>query len=247
LTNREGSADPVAEEVVHYAEQYDAVIAHERVGPWHEHVNSELFSLMRARYPADWFIVADQDELQLYPEPLADIIRFCTTRGYDYVEGCFLDRTTNDGTLCAVDSSLIWKQFPLAGLFTYFVSMGYTKKVTLCRASISLSPGQHSAGAGIRCPFSEVFAQVHHFKWVADVVARLAKRVEKYRRGEWTLVHPGSPAESERFLSYFERNGNRIATEDAHFLFSLCDRGAYDEYLHWPAVVKLVKGAQQLL
>ena len=46
---------------------------------------TEIYNSVKETRPNDWWIVADDDELQVYPEPIEDIIDNCERHGYDFV------------------------------------------------------------------------------------------------------------------------------------------------------------------
>ena len=62
-----------------------------------------LYNYIKRTKPNDWWIVSDDDELQIYPEPIEDIIETCERNDYDFVTGGFLDRIGIDGTFPIVD------------------------------------------------------------------------------------------------------------------------------------------------
>ena len=59
---------------------------------------TELYNEVKHERPDDWWIVADDDELQVYPEPIEDIIKECERYGYSFVTGGFVDRIGKGGT-----------------------------------------------------------------------------------------------------------------------------------------------------
>jgi hypothetical protein len=148
---------------------------------------TEIYNSIKQTKPDDWWIVADDDELQVYPEPIEDIIDRCEKKGYDFVTGGFLDRIGIDGTFPEVTRETdIHRAFPLAGFFRYPMSKACPNKVTLMKGYQDVTPGQHYAlfkdGSNSwgkehpkRMPVEEVFTQVHHFKWDSSCVERIKK------------------------------------------------------------------------
>lgn len=148
---------------------------------------TEIYNTIKQTKPNDWWVVSDDDELQVYPEPIEDIIENCERYGYDFVTGGFLDRIGTDGTFPEVTRETnIHKAFPLAGFFRYPMSKACPNKVTLMKGYQDITPGQHYAAFkdgsnswGIkhpkRMPVEEVFTQVHHFKWDSTCVERIKK------------------------------------------------------------------------
>ncbi len=148
---------------------------------------TEIYNTVKQTKPDDWWIVADDDELQVYPEPIEDIIEKCEKYGYDFVTGGFLDRIGIDGTFPKVTRDTdIHKAFPNAGFFRYPMSGACPNKVTLMKGYQDVSPGQHYAvfpdGTNSwgkkhpkRMPIEDCFVQVHHFKWDETCVERIKK------------------------------------------------------------------------
>jgi hypothetical protein len=181
----------------------------------------------------EWYILADQDELQAYPEPIDRILDKCGRAGYDYVCGCMLDRVASDGTLREVAGDTpIWRQFPMAGFFTYPILRGNPRKIVAMKGGLRLAgSGHHYAENGCPCPLSEYFIQVHHFKWTAGLVDHLRERIRILRaigNRDWQ--------ESDRALAYLESNEYRISLSDPRFLMTDCG----DNYPHWPEIKKLI-------
>jgi len=144
-----------------------------------------LYNDVKLTKPYDWWIVSDDDELQVYPEPIEDIIKHCERNRYSFVTGGFLDRIGKYGTFPKVTRETnIHEAFPLAGFFRYYMSKACPNKVTLMRGHQQITPGQHYAvfpngknswgdSHPRRMPIEECFTQVHHFKWDSTVLERL--------------------------------------------------------------------------
>ena len=154
---------------------------------------TEIYNTIKQTKPNDWWIVSDDDELQVYPEPIEDIVKNCERYGYDFVTGGFLDRIGIDGTFPEVtrDTNL-HKAFPLAGFFRYHMSKACPNKVTLMKGFQQITPGQHYAtfdnGKNSwgqthpkRMPVENCFTQVHHFKWDSTVLQRLKEVSEVHQ------------------------------------------------------------------
>ena len=148
---------------------------------------TDLYNETKRTKPNDWWIVSDDDELQVYPFPIEDIIDKCERNGYDFVTGGFLDRIGPDGTFPVVNRDTnLHKAFTLAGFFRYPMSGACPNKVTLMKGYQDVTPGQHYAlfdnGQNSwgkkhpkRLPIEECFTQVHHFKWDSTCVERIKK------------------------------------------------------------------------
>ena len=148
---------------------------------------TEIYNSVKQTKPNDWWIVSDDDELQVYPYDIEDIIKDCENNGYDFVTGGFLDRIGIDGTFPEVTRDTdIHKAFPLAGFFRYPMSGACPNKVTLMKGHQKITSGQHYASFSDgtnswgkshpkRMPIKECFTQVHHFKWDSTCVERIKK------------------------------------------------------------------------
>ena len=147
---------------------------------------TDMYNSIKGTKPADWWIVSDDDELQVYPYDIEDIIEHCERSGYEFVTGGFLDRIGKDGIFPKVTRETdLHKAFPLGGFFRYPMSGACPNKATLMKGSMRVTSGQHyiqftdntSWGAKHpkRMPIEEVFTQVHHFKWDSTCIDRIKK------------------------------------------------------------------------
>ena len=202
---------------------------------------TEIYNTVKQTKPNDWWIVADDDELQVYPEPIEDIIENCERNGYDFVTGGFLDRLGNNGTFPEVTRETdIHKAFPLAGFFRYPMSKACPNKVTLMKGYQDITPGQHYAAFSDntnswgkshpkRMPVQEVFTQVHHFKWDKTCVDRIKKVADNQKEysysDEYNVMYEG-----------IKDSDWKIDIKNKEFLveelreFSYID---YNDYPHW--------------
>jgi hypothetical protein len=186
------------------------------VGKWLQSVNPFLYAHTLRQKPHDWFVLADLDELQVYPEDLRSFFFKMDQSGFDFVEGCIVDRIARDGSLPKlVNDKTIWEQFPLAGLITYPILKANILKVVAAKGFVRLAPGQHSALNGRGCPREQMFIPVHHFKWQEGLVERLQKRVELYK----LYGEPIWP-ESQKFLDYYEQHYGKVDVADPNFFLA---------------------------
>jgi hypothetical protein len=221
--------DAILFEIEKIAERFDAKIATVSVGPWSEELNPLLYKVSRRGLHDNWFVLADQDELQVYPAGLHDALEFCARKGYDFIEGALVDRVASDGLLHAVQAGeAIWSQFPFGALVTGPLLGGVINKIVALKGHVKIGRGQHHAYTGKRCPISDLYVPVHHFKWIGGLVERLQSRIAEYQSLKEPLW-----VESARFLSYLERKG-RIRLEDETFLAAPCD----PNYPHWETIRK---------
>ena len=239
------SNDPVLAAVERITTNANCTINKIVIGPWHESVNQELYQEGRAQYPNDWFVIADQDELHIYPDALEEIIKYCERHNYDYVEGCFLDRVAADGCFPLVGKAPIWQQFPLAGFISYPLMCAYPRKVVLAKGYVDLVHGQHAARNGRLCPAAECFAQVHHFKWVETIAARLHERAEHYESGAWHSLFHGISQEQRRFLAYYHQHDGAFDLQERRFYLAPCGP-QYSSYPYWEEIKRQVQQPEMI-
>jgi len=209
---------------------------------------TELYNEVKRTKPDDWWIVSDDDELQVYPEPIEDIIEKCENRGYDFVTGGFIDRIGPNGTFPVVDNSTnLHKAFPLAGFFRHPISGACPNKVTLMKGYQDVTPGQHYAhfqdgtnSWGIkhpkRLPIEECFTQVHHFKWDSTCVSRIKKvadiNMDYAFSDEYRIMYD--------IIKLFE---DRIDINNPEFLVETLIESSYIDYMDyskWDILMKKI-------
>jgi len=200
---------------------------------------TEIYNSIKQTKPDDWWIVADDDELQIYPEPIEDIIDRCEKNGYDFVTGGFLDRIGVDGTFPEVTRETdIHRAFPLAGFFRYPMSGACPNKVTLMKGYQDVTPGQHYAlfqdGTNSwgkehpkRMPVEEVFTQVHHFKWDSSCVERIKKVADNKKEYSFS---------DEYMVMYnaIKDSGWKIDVDNLKYLVEDLRELSYIEYIDYP-------------
>jgi hypothetical protein len=221
--------DPILDEIRSITRDFGVPIASVSVGHWLE-VLRRVYRESRKAYPNDWHILADQDELHVYPMEISELEKMCNEREYHYVCGCWVDRLGADGGFPQIDHSRpIWEQFPTGAFLSYPVAAADPRKVVLAKSDIDVCVGQHLAWSGKGCPISEAFVQVHHFKWIAGIVAELEVRANSLKQGGY-----GFHVESSRFVKYFREHGGRADLNDRRILAARCGQG----YEYWPMVQK---------
>src|SRR5210317_896640 len=76
---------------------------------------TEMYNLIKQTKPNEWWIISDDDELQVYPYNINEIIKECEENNFSFITGGFLDRIGPDGTFPVVTRDTdIHKAFPLA-------------------------------------------------------------------------------------------------------------------------------------
>lgn len=228
--------DPVREQVDEITRRFGCGVASVTVGNW-QLVLQELYLKQREQYPTDWFLLADQDEFQIYPAAIQDVIRACGR--WDYIRGCFVDRIARDGSFPEVLPDVpIWDQYPLGGLLTTQILGGDPRKVVSVRGPLALKKGNHHALEGTACPSRDFYIPIHHFKWTDGLEVRLGERAKSLKQGgfpQWS--------ESERFVEYSRLSGGRIDLDDPNLMVAECD----PDYPHWEKLKKMVLRAPVIL
>ena len=159
---------------------------------------------------SDWVVWCDSDEYQLYPAPLADLATWAEKHRVNLFRGVMIDRVAADGRLPARDERIsIWQQFPVACFLPTRFGGGERQKITFARGDLKLSNGNHYVRAGMLAQTIGKWTQVHHFKWDATVLERLAFRLQPAFR-----AHSPDWLESQRALDYFDAHGGRFDSDD---------------------------------
>lgn len=212
---------------------------------WEQVTN--IYNEIKNIYPNDWWIIADDDELQLYWEPIEDLIQDCDKHGWEYVSGGFVDRIGPYGTFPEIkpDSNL-WELFPIASFFRHPLSKACPNKTCLAKGHIKLSNGQHYIMEGQntvwgtkgwlhpkRYPINRNLVQVHHFKWDQSVFQRLldvAQINQKYSYShEYQLMYEA-----------IKNNNFQIDLHNPEFHAQYSPNPVYSEYLKWNHLKNLI-------
>lgn len=200
---------------------------------------TQLYNYVKSKHPNDWWIVSDDDELQVYPDPIEDIIEKCERKGYDFVTGGFIDRIGIDGTFPKVTADTnIHKAFPLAGFFRYPMSKACPNKVTLMKGYQDVTPGQHYAsftdGTNSwgpkhprRMPVEECFTQVHHFKWDSTCLSRMLEVAEIKKDYAYSK-------EYSKMYRAIARTDWKIDITKPEYLVANLKESSYIEYKDYP-------------
>ena len=206
-----------------------------------------LYNQTKMLFPNDWWIVADDDELQVYSKVISDIIKICDESGYEFVTGGFVDRIGKNGTFPEIkkDSNL-WELFPMAGFFRYPLSGACPNKVTMCKGYIEVTSGQHYAKVDgqttwkwqgwnhpLRFPTTQNFTQVHHFKWDSTVLDRLQDVANV--KSEFSYSK-----EYQTMYDAIKSNNFKIDIYDERFLFEEVKNPSYFYYKNWNKLSKII-------
>lgn len=147
---------------------------------------TKLYNFIKSQKPNDWWVIADIDELHLYPnDNLRYMVDNCEKYGYQLVRGGFIDRIGEDGAFPEIMQDIsLFDQFPNAGFFRYPMSKACPNKVCIMKGHIELTSGQHYAKINGQTTWRwqgwnhplinpHSYVQVHHFKWDATCVERI--------------------------------------------------------------------------
>ena len=209
---------------------------------------TEIYNTVKQTKPNDWWIVSDDDELQVYPEPIEDIIESCERKGYEFVTGGFLDRIGIDGTFPKVTRETdLHRAFPLAGFFRYPISKACPNKVTLMKGYQNITSGQHYASFNDggnswgtkhrrRMPIEECFTQVHHFKWDSSCIDRIKKVADVDKEYAYSHEYSVMYDAIKNYNWKIDVNNLKYLVEELKE-FSYID---YTDYPHWSTLTKKI-------
>jgi hypothetical protein len=247
IVHLQSKNDPFYKNVTNVLDGYDIQIDEVHIGAWNGKIGTNLINSVLSKYPDEWIVVSDQDELQLYPHDLEKVIRDAECKNDQFITGCFLDRVSSDGGLREVDKNNIWQQFPNCGFLSFPLVGANPYKVTLCKGSMTLSEGQHGVVLpGEHYPVTNsVICQVHHFKWDKTVIPRLEGRLEQQSKGHWENSYEGYVDEVKGILNYFDINKNQIELANPLFLIEESKKD-YFSYSHWNNVLNITKAWDSL-
>jgi hypothetical protein len=200
---------------------------------------TEIYNQIKLEKPNDWWIVSDDDELQVYPTDLEYLIKNCERNGWDFISGGFLDRLGKNGVFPKVYIYIdIHKEFPMAGFFRYPLSGACPNKVTLMRGYQKISSGQHYAefsngtnSWGGRhpksMPIEECFTQVHHFKWDSTCVLRIKEVADVGKDYAYSN-------EYQKMYNAIKGNNWKIDIKNKDFMFHQLKNKEYIDYYDYP-------------
>ena len=249
---RQGKDDGILEEIEELGITPYKVYTEEKYN-WNK--VTEIYNTVTATKPNDWWIVADDDELQVYPLPLDQLTRHGDEHGLTYFRGGFLDRIGPNGTFPKVTRDTnIHEAFPLAGFFRYPMSGACPNKITLKKGRQKITSGQHYAqfddgtnswgpasyefihqsGTGIHIPL----VQVHHFKWDSTCIERIKKVAEVKKEysysDEYQIMYDAIKDSNWKI----DIKKNEYLVEELKEL-SYID---YNDYPHWEQLIsKIIK------
>lgn len=206
---------------------------------------TEIYNETISLKPDEWWIVADDDELQVYSKPIEEIVEECEENGWEFVRGGFIDRIGEGGDFPKITKeSNVWKEMPNAGFFRYPLSRAEANKVTLLKGKHGVVSGQHfiqfdngDTSWGdyhpLCYPIEKNFTQVHHFKWDYSVLQRL-KEVSSSK------LHEAFSHEYKKMLSAIEYLDYKLDLNEREFMFERVELPDYNQYRKWKPLTKKI-------
>ena len=206
---------------------------------------TEIYNETISLKPDEWWIVADDDELQVYSKPIEEIVQECEENGWEFVRGGFIDRIGEGGDFPKITKeSNVWKEMPNAGFFRYPLSRAEANKVTLLKGKHGVVSGQHfiqfdngDTSWGdyhpLCYPIEKNFTQVHHFKWDYSVLQRL-KEVSSSK------LHEAFSHEYKKMLSAIEYLDYKLDLNEREFMFERVESPDYKQYRKWKPLTKKI-------
>lgn len=219
---------------------------HHRIFDWE--MVTHLYNEVKLNHSNDWWVVADIDELHLYPnDTLHKLILDCENNGWDIVRGGFIDRIGNDGTFPLInDAESIWKQFPNMGYFRYPMSGACPNKVCVMRGWVELTYGQHYAkidghttwrwqgwGHPLIAPIDTHSIQVHHFKWDITSINRIKKVADLDKEYSYSN-------EYMKMYIELEKSNFLIDIYSKDYMFENSAIAEFHKYKSWNKLIKKI-------
>jgi glycosyl transferase family 2 len=172
-------------------------------------------SEMRRRFagPNEWIALTDLDEFQVHPDGIETTAAAADAEGANVVRGWMVDRVATDGLLKPVKfDDDVWRVFPEKCFVTAGLQGGLSYKCALVKGHLESSRNEDGLSLAHHHMKDERVASIsvaiHHFKWNAEVLERIALAIERTRAA-------GQPfwVEYERVLEHLRTHG-RLRWED---------------------------------
>ncbi len=240
-------ANEVSEIIHEYPNIKIVKTVYDRVFDWEK--VTQLYNYVKREHPNDWWVIADIDELHLYPEDdLRQLIIDCETNNWDIVRGGFIDRIGPDGTFPEINQKdSLWKQFPNAGFFRYSMSDACPNKICVVKGYVEITNGQHYAkilnhttwrwqgwNHPLIAPVPSHTVQVHHFKWDSTSTQRMrnvASINQEYAFSE----------EYRKMYKEVSKTRGHINLDDPEFMFEKgLTKPEYMKYKQWNKLIKKI-------
>lgn len=240
-------SDDVSEAIKNYDNVKIQITIKERIFDW-ERV-TQLYNYVKKINQYDWFVIADIDEFQLYPNnDLRGLVKDCEENNWDIVRGGFIDRIGRGGDFVELkNNQSIWEQFPNAGFFRYPMSKACPNKICVMKGYVDVTSGQHYAKIEdhttwrwqgwthpLIAPVETHSVQVHHFKWDSTAIERVLTVAN---------LNEDYAFSSEYFKLYKElkKTNFKIDLLDPEYMFELgLTYPEYRSYKNWNKLIKKI-------
>ncbi|MAH06789.1 hypothetical protein CMI38_00900 [Candidatus Pacearchaeota archaeon] len=149
---------------------------------------TDLYNSVISLKKDQWWVVADHDELAIFPKPIATFIEE-DLENQEFAFGLMLDRIGPGGKFVDLGyEDDIWTTFPLAGYINRYVRGNDVRTVPLLKGSCKLHDGQHGLlepidMTNLGMSWEDYIkgkiwwppkVEIHHFKWrKADIKLNL--------------------------------------------------------------------------
>lgn len=221
-------------------------VVRDRVYDWEK--VTILYNMYKSKKKNDWWVIADIDEFQLYPNnDLESLITSCEENLWDVARGGFIDRIGEKGTFPKIEEDVdIFQQLPYAGFFRYPMSNACPNKISLLKGHVKITNGQHYAEINGHttwrwqgwnhptiAPYDTHSIQVHHFKWDETVVRRIKNVAD--------IDQPYAfSKEYRKMYDELRRSDFRLNLRKRDFMFLKCDQPDYNLYKHWDKLIRKI-------
>ncbi len=170
-------------------ERYGVTVAHVSGTPqnWIQQNRQRNASQAACTREDDWVVIADLDEFHEYPLGLAETLRAAEAQGYDCLYGQLVDRLAPDGELIPMREDVsVFEQFPIQCHITHEILKAPDWKIVALKGRIfpvgTCVPHDVMRDTYAARPYTGFGIISHHFKWHAEVLKKLRRRVDFYQR-----------------------------------------------------------------
>jgi hypothetical protein len=221
-------------------------VVRDRVFDWEK--VTILYNMIKNKHKDDWWVIADIDELHLYPnDDLRSMINICDLNMWSIIRGGFVDRVGPNGEFPKLNNKEnIFKTFSMGGFFRYPLSDACPNKIAVVKGHIEITNGQHYAKLNGHttwrwqgwnhpeiAPYENYSVQVHHFKWDKTCVERIKKVAEVNQDYSYSK-------EYHKLYDQLKKTNFNVDINKKEFLFMECEKGEYDEYKHWDKLIRKI-------
>ncbi len=183
------------------------IVIEERVeGPYDEHEKIRRLQRVAERYPGEWLVVVDGDELLEVPyDDLPTTAARLGAVGANALAAPFLQRVRADGRLetpAVLDDPLAELPLAVPGLIAALGSGAIETKFPLLRVGpgLAIQGGNHEPPLGRHTLLSSACGVTHHVKWRRPLLDRLEERIatdhvcrhESQCYLDWLRAHEGT-------------------------------------------------------